>query len=225
MIPHCHHWCLFQRIHGLLCHNYCDICRHFVLVPSVNAKRSENFDMCLTCPPLTSAQLRVFPNSSKPCKSNTVCEVNPRPCLKSHTLTIPNHSITTPRYRRLQFACVMTMWRPASKTTRAKMSSTSFPSCRSYLYSAPDLHERPSNLNRFLLCSAFALFLPCVYWACLCYVFGRCERASSPHTSAVYQSRQAHYVFINPTTPASPFSPPLLSSHLWNFDYGTWKVT
>lgn len=51
------------------------------------------------------------------------------------------------------------------------------------------------------------------------------EQVCILYTSSVYQSRQAHYVFISPTTSASPFSPPSLSTHLWNFDNGTRKMT
>lgn len=70
-----------------------------------------------------------------------------------------------------------------------------------------------------LLCSLHF----CVVWVCV--RVWRCEPMCILYTSPVYQSRQAHYVFISPTTSASPFSPPSLSTRLWNFDNGTWKMT
>lgn len=71
----------------------------------------------------------------------------------------------------------------------------------------------------FVLCTFLTLC------ACKCAYLRASERVRILCTFSVYQSRQAHYVFISPTTSASPFSPPSLSTHLWNFDNGTWKMT
>lgn len=57
----------------------------------------------------------------------------------------------------------------------------------------------------------------------LVWVWG-CEQMCILYTSSVYQSRQAHYVFISPTTSDSPFSPPFLStiSETLIMEHGKW---
>lgn len=118
--------------------------------------------------------------------------------------------------------CNLTVWwmNDASQTKHLdQMTSSSFP-CAAVICIALLTCMNAPDLN-WLLCSLhFSRLLP----VCLCVPHLRCERAHILYTPSVYQSRQAHYVFISPTTSASPFSPPSLRTHRWNFDNGTWKM-
>lgn len=79
-------------------------------------------------------------------------------------------------------------------------------------------HNWILNLEHFLSPALFSTLFR--FFLCWGYTFATvCLRVW------VYQSRQAHYVFISPTTSVPPFRPSTRSSRLWNFDNGTWKMT